>query len=92
MSSYRVNDRVPIIFVFDSKYYNETTISNILNRLLELEGRSYEDFFGKIQPAIEVTTCCNPKDLAVLAYEIPYWMRLYLDNLHNVKGYSCLTL
>lgn len=45
-----------------------------------------------IQPAIEVTTCCNPKDLAVLAYEIPYWMRLYLENLHNVKGYSCLTL
>lgn len=75
----------PIIFVFDSKYYNETTISNILNRLLELEGRSYEDFFGKIQPAIEVTTSCNPKDLVVLAYEIPYWMRLYLDNLHNVK-------
>lgn len=24
--------------------------------------------------------------------EIPYWMRLYLENLHNVKGYSCLTL
>lgn len=62
----------PIIFVFDSKYYNETTISNILNKLLELEGRSYEDFFRKIQPAIEVTTCCNPKDLAVLTYEIPY--------------------
>lgn len=27
----------PIIFVFDSKYYNETTISNILNKLLEPE-------------------------------------------------------
>lgn len=82
----------PIIFIFDSKYYNEATISNILNKLLKLEGRSYEDFFGKIQPAIEVTTCCNPKDLAVLAYEIPYWMRLYLDNLHNVKSYNILTL
>lgn len=82
----------PIIFIFDSKYYNEATISNILNKLLKLEGRSYEDFFGKIQPAIEVTTCCNPKDLAVLPYEIPYWMRLYLDNLHNVKSYNILTL
>lgn len=87
------------VFVFNSKLYNEKTIITLLNKLLEVDGREYDETFGRILPASELllnngleeaAASCDSKDLAVTAFTntTPYWMRVYLGDLDGVDEYD----